>query len=227
MARTALVTGGNRGIGEAIVEGLAEAGYNVILGARDAARGQATADAISKRTGKDIDVLAIDVASVASMDAALPKIVDRLDVLVNNAGILPNGNMLSMPWDDIEASTNINALGPLYLSRAVIPGMASRGYGRVVNVSSGWGSLNSLGPGAYGITKAFLNAITVKTAGEAPGSVLINAMCPGWVRTDMGGSGAMLTPQQGADTALYLAALPDGGPTGRIFRARKEIAWDE
>jgi NAD(P)-dependent dehydrogenase (short-subunit alcohol dehydrogenase family) len=150
-----------------------------------------------------------------------------IDVLINNAGILPDGDMLTMPWEDIEAATRVNALGPLFMMRLLMPDMAARGYGRVVNVSSGWGSLNGLGPGAYGITKAFLNAITVKGAREAGRGVLVNAMCPGWVRTDMGGPGADRAPEQGADTALFLATLPDGGPSGGIFRDRQPIPWDE
>ena len=172
----------------------------------------------------------MDVADPASIDGALAQLAAdsvSIDVLVNNAGILPDGDMLTMPWEDIEASTRVNGLGPLQLMRALMPGMVARGYGRVVNLSSGWGSLNSLGPGAYGITKAFLNAITIKAASEAPGNVLVNAMCPGWVKTAMGGPGADRSPEQGADTALYLATLPENGPTGGIFRDRRPIPWDE
>ncbi|MEM6382150.1 MAG: SDR family NAD(P)-dependent oxidoreductase [Pseudomonadota bacterium] len=227
MARTALVTGGNRGIGYAIAEGLAREGFHVLLGSRDAVKGAAAVDAVEHATGQCPKLVVIDTSDVASIQSALEALPSEVDVLINNAGILPDGDLMTMPWGDIEVSARVNALGPLYLMRAVIPQMAKRGYGRVVNVSSGWGSLNGLGPGAYGITKAFLNAITVKIASEAPRSVLVNAMCPGWVRTDMGGAGASLIPEQGADTALYLAGLPDGGPSGQIFRERRPIPWDE
>ncbi|MBV6657148.1 MAG: SDR family NAD(P)-dependent oxidoreductase [Devosiaceae bacterium] len=227
MARTALVTGGNRGIGLAIVEGLARDGLEVILGARDKAKGDEAAEALQRTHGLRVEVLELDVGDPASIESVAPTVADRVDVLVNNAGILPDGNLMTMPWEDIEASTRVNALGPLQLMRALVPAMADRGYGRVVNVSSGWGSLHGLGPGAYGVTKAYLNAITVKAAGEAPRSVLINAMCPGWVRTSMGGPGATLSAAEGADTAIYLAQLPDGGPRGRLFRDRRPVPWDE
>ncbi|MGL5096272.1 MAG: SDR family NAD(P)-dependent oxidoreductase, partial [Planctomycetia bacterium] len=99
--------------------------------------------------------------------------------------------------------------------------------GRIVNVSSGWGSFAEglEGPGFYGVTKAALNALTVRLAAESPPAVKVNAMCPGWVRTRMGGDDADRTPDQGADTAIWLATLPDAGPTGRFFRDRHPIDW--
>ena len=226
MARTALVTGANRGIGFAIAKGLAREGLTVLLGARDDAKGEQAASELA-RDGLTVEPIVLDVLDPASVERAAANVGNRVDVLVNNAGILPSGDMLTMPWEDIEASTRVNALSPLQLMRLLMPPMGARGYGRVVNVSSGWGSLNGLGPGAYGITKAFLNAMTVKAAREAPRGVLVNAMCPGWVRTGMGGSGADRSPEEGADTALYLATLPDNGPSGRIFRDRAVIPWDE
>lgn len=231
MARTALVTGANRGIGAAIGKGLAAQGLNVVFAGRDGtALADVSLDVHWKHRQVEVRTLVMDIADPASVQQGLAKLERNdvtVDVLVNNAGILPDGDMLSMPWDDVEASTRVNALGPLQLMRLLMPGMAARGYGRVVNVSSGWGSLNALGPGVYGITKAFLNAITIKAAGEAGRGVLVNAMCPGWVQTRMGGVGADRTPEEGADTALYLATLPDHGPTGRLFRDRRVIEWDE
>ena len=224
------MTGANRGIGRAIAEGLAAEGLNVIACGRDEASLTALADQLSRGNPVAARSLVMDVADPTSIDGALAQLAAdsvSIDVLVNNAGILPDGEMLTMPWVDIEASTRVNGLGPLQLMRALMPGMVARGYGRVVNLSSGWGSLNSLGPGAYGITKAFLNAITIKAASEAPGNVLVNAMCPGWVKTTMGGPGADRSPEQGADTALYLATLPENGPTGGMFRDRRPIPWDE
>ncbi|MEM1285354.1 MAG: SDR family NAD(P)-dependent oxidoreductase [Pseudomonadota bacterium] len=229
--RTALVTGANRGIGKAIADGLAADGLNVVLVGRD---GDALADVFlelhSKHPNVEMRTLTMDVSDPGSIRQQLRKLPSddvTVDVLVNNAGILPDGDMLTMPWDDIEQSTRINGLGPLLLIRELAPGMAKRGYGRIVNVSSGWGSLNGLGPGAYGITKAFLNAITIKASREVPRSIKVNAMCPGWVRTRMGGSGADRSPEQGADTAIFLSTLPDNGPTGQIFRDRQQIPWDE
>lgn len=230
MIRTAVITGANRGIGKAIAQGLAGQGLNVVLAGRDGATLGELAIGLHQKHGVETRSLVLDVADPASMEQGLAKLARNqitIDVLINNAGILPDGDMLTMPWEDIEVATRVNALGPLFLMRLLMPGMAARSYGRVVNVSSGWGSLNGLGPGAYGITKAFLNAITVKGAREAGRGVLVNAMCPGWVRTDMGGPGADRAPEQGADTALFLATLPDGGPSGGIFRDRQPIPWDE
>lgn len=117
--------------------------------------------------------------------------------------------------------------GPYQLMQAAVPEMGARGYGRVVNMSSDWGSFHEglHGPGAYGVAKAGLNALTLAAARQAPEGVKINAMCPGWVRTRMGGSGATRTPEQGADTALWLATLPEDGPNGGFFRDRKPLAW--
>ncbi|WP_375573619.1 SDR family NAD(P)-dependent oxidoreductase [Ahrensia marina] len=230
MNRTALVTGANRGIGKAIAEGLAAEGLNVVLVGRDGATLGELVLSLHRQHRVEARSMMMDVADPVSIRQGLAKLARNqvpIDVLVNNAGILPDGDLLTMPWDDVEASTRVNALGPLQLMRELMPGMAARGYGRVVNVSSGWGSLNGLGPSAYGITKAFLNAITIKAAREAGRGVLVNAMCPGWVRTDMGGVGADRTPEEGADTALFLATLPEGGPSGRIFRDRRPIPWDE
>ncbi len=230
MTRTALVTGANRGIGKAIADGLAAQGLNIVLAGRDGATLGELAINLHRAHGVETRSLELDVADPVSIERGLAKLARNqvsVDVLVNNAGILPDGDMLTMPWEDIEASTRVNALGPLQLMRLLMPAMAARGYGRVVNMSSGWGSLNGLGPGSYGITKAFLNAITIKAAREAGRGVLVNAMCPGWVRTDMGGAGANRTPEEGADTALYLATLPEGGSSGALFRDRQPIPWDE
>jgi NAD(P)-dependent dehydrogenase (short-subunit alcohol dehydrogenase family) len=105
--------------------------------------------------------------------------------------------------------------------------MTARRYGRIVNVSSGWGSFTEGlgGPGAYGVTKAAMNALTVRLSKELPSTIKVNAMCPGWVRTRMGGEGATRTPDEGADTAVWLATVPDDGPTGAFFRDRKRIEW--
>lgn len=148
-------------------------------------------------------------------------------MLVNNAGILPDGTLLDMPWADVGASFAVNVMGPLRLARGLGPAMARRGYGRIVNVSSGWGSFAEglERPGVYGVTKAALNALTVRLASELPGAVKVNAMCPGWVRTRMGGAGAPRAPEEAADTAYWLGTLADDGPSGGFFRDRRLIAW--
>ena len=227
ITRTALVTGANRGIGEKIADGLAAQGLRVIIGARDVAAGEETAERIRDDGGNAV-ALHIDMGDGESVSAAVRHLTDMgetIDALINNAGILEGDKLIDMDEADILDSVAINAVGPLRLIRALAPGMASRGYGRIVNVSSGWGALSSLGPGAYGVTKAFLNAITVKLAGELPAAVKINAMCPGWVHTRMGGAQAPRTPEQGADTAIWLATLDDAGPTGGFFRDRTAITW--
>ena len=117
--------------------------------------------------------------------------------------------------------------GPYHLIRGVVPGMRRGGYGRIVNVSSGWGSFADglTGPGAYSVATAALNALTLTTAQLLPASIKVNAMCPGWVRTRMGGWGATLSPEEAADTAIWLATVDGDGPTGGFFRERRRIAW--
>ena len=224
-----LVTGGNRGIGLAIVERFAKEGHPVLLAARDLAAGEAEASRL-RAQGLDVRALRLDVGEEASLDAALAELdgaAAQVSVLVNNAGILPDGTLLDMPWADVAASFAVNVMGPLRLARGLAPAMAERGYGRIVNVSSGWGSFAEglEGPGVYGVTKAALNALTVRLASELPLAVKVNAMCPGWVRTRMGGAGAPRTPEEAADTAYWLGTLPDDGPSGGFFRDRRLIAW--
>ena len=158
----------------------------------------------------------------------------RIDVLVNNAGILKEGfspedaSVFEAPIDLVMQTFATNTVGPLRLIEAIVPGMRERGYGRVVNLSSGAGQLSDMGSGfpAYRMSKAALNALTRLTAAElGPGGVKINAMCPGWVRTDMGGPNATRTVEKGAETAVWLATLPADGPSGGFFRDRKPIPW--
>jgi NAD(P)-dependent dehydrogenase (short-subunit alcohol dehydrogenase family) len=141
--------------------------------------------------------------------------------------VLHEKRLLALTDAEIGESIAVHLTGPLRLIRALAPNMIARGYGRIVNVSSGWGSFAEglEGPGAYGVTKAALNALTVRLAKELPSAIKVNAMCPGWVRTRMGGRAARRTPDEGADTAVWLATLPDDGPTGGFFRDRKPIEW--
>lgn len=214
--RKALVTGGNRGIGKAIAASLVQEGLEVIIGARDLAAGQAAADEVG--------------AKVAHLDLTDPEACDRaiegVTVLVNNAGLLWDGNVFD-DMDRFEATMDVSLHGPFSLIRAALPAMKEAGYGRVVNVSSGWGSFAEGlgGGGAYGIGKAAMNALTVIADRDTPGFIKINAMCPGWVQTRMGGAGATRTTAEAADTATWLATLPDDGPSGGFFRDRRSIAW--
>jgi NAD(P)-dependent dehydrogenase (short-subunit alcohol dehydrogenase family) len=227
--RTVLVTGANRGIGLAIARQLAELGNSVLLGARDLKAGEEAANSL-RRPGRDIEPLHVDLTDAATIDAAV-EAVDKsgrqIDVLVNNAGILHEKPILELTDAEIGDSIAVHLTGPLRLIRALAPKMIAKRYGRIVSLSSGWGSFaeGMGGPGLYGVTKAALNALTVRLAKELPSSVKVNAMCPGWVRTRMGGQGATRSPDEGADTAVWLATLPDDGPTGGFFRDRKRIDW--
>ena len=214
-----LVTGANRGIGFAIAQGLKEEGLDVLLGARDLSAGQHAADEIGARA------LHLDVSDPGSITAAITE-AGPVDVLVNNAGILGSGNLLDDP-EDFTASMAIMVHGPYLLMHHLTPHMVSQGYGRIVNVSSGWGAFSDgvAGPASYGVAKAALNALTVVSARTLPNNVKVNAMCPGWVRTRMGGGAANRSPEEGADTAIWLATLGADAPTGQFFRNRKRIDW--
>jgi NAD(P)-dependent dehydrogenase (short-subunit alcohol dehydrogenase family) len=232
--RVAVVTGGNRGIGFEICRQLAKrGGMRVVLTARDEKKGGTAAKKLHGE-GLEVDFHVLDVTSEASI-RALARWVEttckRCDVLVNNAGIMadPRGSrVLDSSLDTWHETLETNVIGPLMMIQALVPLMKKNGYGRVVNMSSGQGQLSDMGPGtpAYRVSKAALNALTRTLAAElGSGGILVNSMCPGWVKTDMGGSGAPRTVEQGADTAVWLATLPDGGPSGGFFRDRKPIAW--
>ncbi|HET9404046.1 MAG TPA: SDR family oxidoreductase, partial [Burkholderiales bacterium] len=230
----AVVTGGNRGIGFEICRQLAKlGGIRVVLTARDEAKGQAAAKKL-RGEGLEVDIHALDVTSemsVKTLAADLEKKYGRCDVLVNNAGVMldPRGSrVLDSSLGTWRATLDTNLIGPLLLIQTLAPIMKKNRYGRIVNVSSGQGQLSDMGAGtpAYRVSKTALNALTRTFAAELNGSgVLVNAMCPGWVKTDMGGSSAPRRPEQGADTALWLATLPDDGPSGGFFRDRKPIPW--
>jgi NAD(P)-dependent dehydrogenase (short-subunit alcohol dehydrogenase family) len=226
--RIAVVTGANRGIGLEICRQLAQAGMHVILTARDEAKGKAAA----KKLG--VESHPLDVDSDESVKAFARWIQDthgRCDVLVNNAGVMldPRGSRVAdAKIETFRDTLETNLLGPLRMIQAILPLMKKHGYGRIVNMSSGQGQLSDMGVGtpAYRVSKTALNALTRTTAADLHGSgILVNAMCPGWVRTDMGGSGAPRSVEQGADTALWLATLPDQGPSGGYFKDRKPIPW--
>jgi NAD(P)-dependent dehydrogenase (short-subunit alcohol dehydrogenase family) len=229
MTKVVLVTGANRGIGLAIARQLAELGNSVLLGSRDLKAGEDAAKSLT-RPGLDVEPVQIDLTAAATIDAAISAIEKsgrHVDALVNNAGVLHEKPLLHLTDAEINDSIAVHLAGPLHLIRALAPKMVERGYGRIVNLSSGWGSFaeGMGGPGMYGVTKAALNALTVRLANELPSAVKVNAMCPGWVRTRMGGQGATRSPDEGADTAVWLATLPDDGPTGGFFRDRKPIEW--
>jgi NAD(P)-dependent dehydrogenase (short-subunit alcohol dehydrogenase family) len=229
--RIALVTGANRGIGREVCRQLAELGLHVVLTARNAEQGEAVASQL-RRGGLELVFCPLDVTdlqSVAAAQAFVEEQYGRLDVLVNNAAIYPDEDttIFDVPLDVVEQTLRANFYGPLLLCRAFAPGMRRRNYGRIVNVSSESGQLSTMGAStpAYAISKAALNALTRIVAAEVRGNVKVNAVCPGWVRTDMGGPAAPRSVEQGAEGIVWLATLPDDGPTGGFFRDRRPIPW--
>jgi len=231
--RTAVVTGGNKGIGFEICRQLAHKGINVVLTARDGKRGRRAVAALQK-DGLNVifhplDVTSeVDVAELAQYMAATHR---RCDILVNNAGISLRGtppSILNTPVQDFEQTLQTNFYGPLLMCQALVPLMQRRGYGRIVNLSSGMGQLDEMEDGwaAYRVSKTAVNALTRMVAEGARGTgILVNSVCPGWVRTDMGGRNAQRGVEKGAETAVWLATLPDDGPTGGFFRDRRRIPW--
>ena len=231
--RVAVVTGANRGIGFEICRQLAHRGLTVVLTSRSAAKGRAAAKVLHD-DGLEVDYHLLDVTSPVGIKALadyLAKHYARLDVLVNNAGVMldPRGSrVLDAKPQTFRDTLETNFFGPLQLCRTLVPLMKKNHYGRIVNLSSGLGQLSEMGTGtpAYRISKTALNALTCILAAELKRSgILVNSMNPGWVRTDMGGAGAPRTAEQGADTAVWLAMLPDDGLTGGFFRDRKPIPW--
>jgi NAD(P)-dependent dehydrogenase (short-subunit alcohol dehydrogenase family) len=229
--KTALITGANKGIGHEVARQLAAKGFHVFVGARNAKAGRKAAEEIAKKCGK-ATFLEIDVAdndSVAVAARALSKIADYLDVLVNNAGIMLDGDdaVLKISDDILRETFETNTLGPLRVTRAFAPLLRKSKAPRVINVSSGGGQLTGGADGwspAYCISKTALNGVTSQLATALP-KFAVNSVCPGWVRTDMGGAGAPRSVEEGVDTTVWLATLPSGGPTGGFFHDRKRAAW--
>jgi NAD(P)-dependent dehydrogenase (short-subunit alcohol dehydrogenase family) len=222
VTRTALVTGGNRGIGYEVCRELREAGLDVVLTARDPEAAHHAAAELGARP-EQLDVT--DPASVAECASRLADV--EIDVLVNNAGLYTTTAILSVDEEDMIEALQVNFIGAWRTSRAWVPGMRRRGYGRVVNIGTGYGQTpaDPPGMGAYGLAKSCLNVLTRVVAREAGPSVKVNSMSPGWVATRMGGAGAPRSVEEGADTAVWLATLPDDGPTGRYFYEREQVPW--
>ncbi len=226
------MTGANRGIGFQICRQLARRGIRVLLTARDERKGRLVVTRLQQEE-LAVQFHQLDVADAASVHTVV-KFVEAefggVDSLVNNAAIYLDGGVPGLKIDlaTVRATMEVNTYGPLLLCQALIPLMRRRRYGRIVNVSSGAGSLTDMTGGtlAYRLSKVSLNAITRILADETRGSgILINAMCPGWVRTEMGGRHAPRSVEEGANSAIFLATLPDNGPTGGFFRDRKPIPW--
>ena len=227
---TALVTGANRGLGLATTRALAQRGWHVWLCARDLEAAQAAAKSLQNE-GLHVTPAELDVTSDASVDALFGQL-DHLDVLINNAGIasdkpVKGGATLEIPAALALEAFNTNAAGPWRTMRHALPRMNARGFGRIVNLSSAMGSITQMDTHwpAYRVSKAALNAATRIFSAEARGNVKINAVCPGWVQTDMGGPRAPRSVAQGVASILWAVDLGEDGPNGGFFRDGEPLPW--
>ncbi|HEY6580953.1 MAG TPA: SDR family oxidoreductase [Rubrobacter sp.] len=227
--RVALVSGGNRGIGLEVCRQLAGRGITVVMGSRDAEQGR---DAASNLPD-GVVVHQLDVSEPESVERLARSVEEefgRLDVLVNNAAISNDEGQsgVDADLDRVKEALEANLFGAWRLCEVAIPLMRRNGYGRIVNVSTGLASLEDMGGGSpgYRVSKTALNVLTRILASELRGSgILVNAVNPGWVQTDMGGSGATRTVEEGAEALVWAATLPNSGPTGGFFRDREPVAW--
>lgn len=237
--RVAVVTGAARGLGLEVCRQLGRHHYRIVLTARDEARARARAQELTDE-GYDVTAIELDVTADKDVQRLAGSIVEsygRVDVVVNNAGVFLDARGTGRPHEssvfqastqEIMRSFDINALGALRMCQALVPLMRENRYGRIVNVSSGMGQLCDMGGcfAGYRLSKTALNAVTRAVAAETAGdNILVNSVCPGWVRTDMGGENAERSVEEGARGIIWAATLPDCGPTGGFFRDGQPLAW--
>jgi NAD(P)-dependent dehydrogenase (short-subunit alcohol dehydrogenase family) len=228
----ALITGANRGIGLETARQLAGRGFHVVVAARDETSGREAVESITA-TGGQASFLSLDVSNSDSIRSAATQftaIADHLDVLINNAAIYPDEGLTiqTIPRVQMDQTFQTNVFGPLEVTQAFLPYLRKSKAGRIINVSSGYGQLDGMSPNvpSYCLSKFTLNGLTIMLA-EAlkTDGIAVNSMCPGWVRTRMGGANAERSVEQGADTAVWLAAEAGHELTGKFFRDRGEIEW--
>ena len=228
--RVALITGGNRGLGRETARQLATQGYRVILGCRDLERGKAVAAEIEGNA----EAIELDVTSEVQTSRLRASIESqgRLDVLVNCAGIVGgagyDSSVLELDLSELQRVLDVNVAGAIRVSAATVPLMRRGGVGCIVNVSSGMGQLSDMNSGApaYRLSKTALNAFTRILSQElADTQIKVNSVCPGWVRTDMGGPEASLSVEEGVRGIVWAATLGADGPTGGFFRHGTRIDW--
>lgn len=230
--RIVLITGANRGIGFETAHQLARRRFHVVIGARDVTAGRRAVESVRAEGGK-ATFLPVDVSSSDSIRTAantFAEIAGHLDVLINNAGVYPDEGLtiLTVSRDRLDQTFQTNTFGPLEVTQAFLPYLRQAAAGRVINVSSGYGQLDGLSPDvpSYCLSKLALNGLTIMLAKALQADrIAVNSMCPGWVRTDMGGSNASRSVEEGADTAVWLADEAPHRLTGRFFRDRQEIPW--
>ena len=230
--KIAIVTGASRGIGLETCRQLSQKGIITILTSRDEILGKKAVASLTKEGG-DLIYHQLDVSdsgSVAGLKDYVSEKFKRCDILVNNAGVfLDRGvSIFDLPQKTLQETLEINFFGALNMCQEFVPLMQEIGFGRIVNVSSGMGSIASMGGGsaAYKLSKLAMNGMTRIMADEIKDdNIKINSMAPGWVRSDMGGANAPRSLVQGADTIIWLATLADDGPNGGFFEDRAPAAW--
>jgi NAD(P)-dependent dehydrogenase (short-subunit alcohol dehydrogenase family) len=229
--RVALVTGANKGIGYEIARQLGEKGYHVLVGARNTEAGKQAVASLQK-AGASAEFVEIDVSDRTSIQKAAKTVAaqfDHLDALVNNAAIMEDKNNISeLPDELLPRTLQTNTFGPLLVTQAFLPLLTKNPGATVVNMSSGLGQLSDMADTypAYSISKTSLNAVTRQFAAALRDKgITVNSVCPGWVKTDMGGANAPRTVQQGADTVTWLATEAPRDLTGQFLRDRKVIPW--
>lgn len=227
----AIITGGSRGLGFETARQLGGLGYRLVIAARDRKRLQAAAVSLAEH-GFDVQQKVMDTGKARSIEAfgAWARSLGPIDVLVNAAGILPESGdgatVLGADDRTVSDTIAVNAMGPWRLCRVIVPLLAENA--RIVNVSSGMGGLAEMGSGYFGYraSKAMLNVLTRTLTHEVKGrGILVNSVCPGWVRTDMGGPNATRSVEEGAAGIVWAATLPAGGPSGGFFRDGQPLAW--
>ncbi len=228
--KRALVTGGNKGIGFAICQGLITQGFEVIMAARSLDKAKAAIEQLQSSNARPIQLDISDDDNINLAAKNLSQEIDSLDVLINNAGIYPDEgvNILTVSRELLNRTMNVNAFGAIRVTQAFLPLLTKSSHARVVNTSSGYGQLSGLSADvpSYCLSKLTLNGATMMLAEALQDKgIVVNAFDPGWVKTDMGGSGAPRTPEQGADTAVWLAAEAPASLSGKLFRDRQETSY--
>lgn len=227
--KTVLVTGANRGIGLEVCKQLGEVGYHIFLSARNIEKGEMAVTRL-RDAGIKADFIQMDVAdeeSIKMASAEFGNLSLQLDVLINNAAILEDsGDVLKMPTEELRSAINTNSIGAFIVIREFLPFM-NKG-GRIINVSSGAGALSDISSyaPAYSISKTTMNAITKQYAAVLKSKkIAVNSVCPGWVRTEMGGKTAPRSVKKGAETIVWLATESPNKNTGLFWRDKKVIDW--
>ena len=226
--KTAFVTGGNGGIGTAICEGLLKSGFKVFLAARNLEEGQAVVDKLSNFG--PVELVQLDITDNQNIQAAVEQVgqrADSLDVLINNAGIYPDEgvDILTASRDLFNHTMNVNTFSSIVLTQAFVPLLEKSESPKVINMSSGNGQLEGISANvpSYSLSKMALNGASILLSRALkPKNIAVYVMGPGWVRTRMGGESAPRSPDQGADTAIWLATEGTMAQTGKFFRDRTE-----